>query len=75
MKQKIHGWSTKLELRGEIVIVTVAAESLTEACEKLRMLDNDIDPMYVRETTTIERRDEPREMEAYQAVAVDWRTK
>ena len=73
MKQKLLGWSARVELRGEIVVVTVAAESITEACRKLRRIEEDIDPLHVRETTMIERRDEPREMESYQAVAVDWR--
>jgi hypothetical protein len=74
MRQKFHGWSTRRELQcGEIVVVTVAAETLTEACEKLRILGDDIDPLHVRETTMIERSDEPREMESYQTVAVDWR--
>jgi len=73
MKQKIHGWSTRLELRGEIVVLTVAAGSLTEACEKMRLFEEDVDPVHVGETTMIDRRDEPREMEGYQAVEVNWR--
>jgi hypothetical protein len=73
MKQKIHGWSTRFELHGELVIVTVAAESLTEACAKLRLFEDDIDSRHVRETTMIQRRDEPKEMDRFKTVAVDWR--
>ena len=73
MRQKFHGWSTRFELNNEIGIITVAAESLTEACQKLRVIWDDIDDIHVRETTMIERGDEPREMESYRVVAVDWR--
>ena len=73
MKTKVHGWSTRCNLEGEYFIITVAAANLTEACEKLRLICDDIDPLHVRETTMIDRRAEPRAMEGYQAVAVDWR--
>ena len=73
MKQKMLGWSARCELQcGELAVLTVSAASLTEACEKLRLIHDDIDLLHVRETTMIERRDEPREMESYRAVEVDW---
>ena len=75
MKTKIHGWSTRVQWDDERIIITVAAGSLTEACEKLRLIcdDIDIDPVHVGETTIIDRRAEPRAMEGYQSVAMDWR--
>ena len=73
-KQKLCGWTARTEMHGRIVLLTVAANSLDEACEILRSACRDeIDPVHVCETTTILRADEPKEMQGYLAVPVDWR--
>ena len=73
-RQKLHGWTARTEMHGRIVLLTVAANSPDEACEGLRLIcRQEIDPVNVCETTTILRQDEPKEMQGYLAVPVDWR--
>jgi hypothetical protein len=73
-KQKLCGWATRMEMHGRIAMLTVAADSLAEACEILESFCGpDIDPAHVCETTTVLRADEPKELESYLEVPVDWR--
>jgi hypothetical protein len=72
-RQKLCGWTTRTERDGRIAIVTVAASSLTEACDILESFCGSIDARHVCETTTILRSDEANELQGYLAVPVDWR--
>ena len=73
-KQKLCGWTTRTERDGRIAMLTVSANSLTEACDILESFCGpDIDARHVCETTTILRRDEPKELQGYRAVPVDWK--
>ena len=73
-RQKLCGWTTRTERDGHVAMITVAANSLTEACDILESFcGSDIDARHVCETTTILRRDEPKEMEKYMAVPIEWR--
>ena len=73
-KQKLCGWTLRTEMHGHIALLTVAANSLVEACEILRLFcGRDVDPTNVCETTTILRQDEPKELQGYLVVPVNWR--
>jgi hypothetical protein len=73
-RQKIRGWTIRTYFGERIAMLTVAADSLETACEILRSFCGpDIDPAHVCETTTVLRADEPKELESYLEVPVDWR--